>query len=338
MDGTRHTEGSPDVSAFAKPSVVSVVLFPSFSMMALASTTEPLRAANLLSGKSLYQWSLVSVGAREVKSSSGFRLTTDHADLNLPPSDLTLVIASLEFDHLLQPSLLRRLPMALGASKAIGAVSHGSIVLARAGLLDGYRCTSHWDRLKELHDMHPKVHSTREVFCIDRNRWTSSGGTAAMDMMLALVRAQHGQALALNVANNFIHSRMRQPGELQPMEVRWRYGVKDRRLARAIGFMEQSIESPLPLSQIAELAGLSTRQLQRLFQGELQKPPEQFFIEMRLRAALDLLQHTHDSIGDIAQQCGFGNPSHFARTFLHAFGLRPGDVRRNDHGVSVPAA
>lgn len=306
--------------------------------MALASTTEPLRAANLLSGKTLYQWSLVSVGSREVRSSSGFRLTTDHSDLALPPSDLTLVIASLEFDHLLQPSLLRRLPTALRASKAIGAVSHGSIVLARAGLLDGYRCTTHWDRLKELQEIRPNVRSTREVFCIDRSRWTSSGGTAAMDMMLALVRAQHGQALALNVANNFIHSRMRQPGELQPMEVRWRYGVKDRRLARAIGFMEQSIESPLPLSQVAELAGLSTRQLQRLFLAELQKPPERFFIEVRLRAAIDLLEHTDDSIGDIAQQCGFGNPSHFARTFLSAFGMRPGDMRRRARAADKPTS
>jgi transcriptional regulator GlxA family with amidase domain len=338
MEAAARLTGSPDVSAFSTPAVVSVVLFPSFSMMALASTTEPLRAANLLSGKALYRWSLVSLGAREVVSSSGFRLTTDHADLALPPSDLTLIIASLEFDHLLQPSLLRRLPLALQASKAIGGVSHGSIVLARAGLLDGYRCTSHWDRLKELNEMHSKVRSTREVFCIDRNRWTSSGGTAAMDMMLTLVRAQHGQALALNVANNFIHSRMRQPGELQPMEVRWRYGVKDRRLARAIGFMEQSIESPLPLSQIAELAGLSTRQMQRLFLAELDKPPEQFFIDMRLRAANDLLAHTDDSIGDIAHQCGFGNPSHFARTFLSTFGIRPGDARRNAKREHSPPA
>ena len=150
MEVAHHLSASPDVSGFATPAVVSVVLFPSFSLMALASTTEPLRAANLLSGKTLYQWSLVSVGSREVRSSSGFRLTTDHSDLALPPSDLTLVIASLEFDHLLQPSLLRRLPTALRASKAIGAVSHGSIVLARAGLRDGYRCTTHWDRLKEL--------------------------------------------------------------------------------------------------------------------------------------------------------------------------------------------
>ena len=255
-------------------------------MMALASTIEPLRAANLLSGKALYKGSVVSLDSRDLVSSSGFRLAADHYDLALPPSDLTLVIASLDFDHLLQPRMLGRLARLARSSKAVGGVSHGSIVLAWAGLLDGYRCTGHWDRLRELQEMHPQVQTTREVFCIDRDRWTASGGTAAMDMMLALIRAQHGQTLAMNVANNFIHSRTRLPGETQPMEVRWRYGVKDRRLVSAISFMEQSIESPLPLAQIADLAGLSTRQLQRLFMAELARTPEQFFVDMRLHAAL----------------------------------------------------
>lgn len=328
MDSAATSTWSPNVTSFGTPAVVSVVLFPAFSMMALAATTEPLRAANLLSGRTLYRWSIVSVDARDLVSSSGFRLAADHHDLAVPPSDLTLVIASLDFDRLLQPTLLARLARAADASKAVGGVSHGSIVLARAGLLDGYRCTGHWDRLRELQDLHPEVQTSREVFCIDRDRWTSSGGTAAMDMMLALIRAQHGQALAMNVANNFIHSRVRLPGEMQPMEVRWRYGVSDRRLARAISFMEQSIESPLSLAKIADLAGLSARQLQRLFLAELHRTPERFFVDMRLNAAHYLLAHTDDPIGDIALQCGFGNQSHFARSFQASMGQRPSEVRR----------
>jgi len=130
------------------------------------------------------------------------------------------------------------------------------------------------------------------------------------------------------VANNFIHGRMRLPGEMQPMEVRWRYGVKDRRIAKAIGFMEQSIEEPLTLVKIADLAGLSTRQLQRLFLSELEQSPEQFFIHMRLRMASDLLEHTDDAVSNIALQCGFGNVSHFARAFLAKFGKQPSAIRR----------
>lgn len=328
MNADHPTDSTAFAATFAVPTVVSVVAFPSFSMMSLASTTEPLRAANLLSGRTLYTWPVVSLDSHDLVSSSGFRLSADHHDLAVPPSDLTLVIASLDFDRLLQPRLLERLARVAQSSRAMGGVSHGSIVLAHAGLLDGYRCTGHWDRLRELQERRPQVRTTREVYCIDRDRWTSSGGTAAMDMMLALIRAQHGQGLALNVANNFIHSRMRLPGETQPMEVRWRYGVKDRRLVKAIGYMEQSIESPLALAQIAVLAGLSTRQLQRLFLSELARTPEEFYIDMRLRVASDLLAHTDDAIGDIALQCGFGNPSHFSRSFQATFGHRPSDVRR----------
>ena len=325
-----HVPSEPAFAARAMaegPTTVAVLLFPGFSMMALAGMTEPLRAANLLSGRLLYQWQIVSPDASDAVSSSGFRIEAQYHDLAAPASDLLLVVASLDFDQRLQPRLLARLRAAARCCKALGAVSNGSLVLAEAGLLDGYRCTVHWERLREMQQRYPAIRTSQEVYCIDRDRWTCGGGTAAMDMMLALIRAQHGQALAIEVANNFLHGRMRRPGDMQPMEVRWRYGIKDRRLARAIGFMEQSIEAPLTLVQIAALAGLSTRQLQRLFGAEMRQSPEQFFVALRLRVARDLLEHSDDAIGAIALQCGFGNGSHFSRAFKAAFGLRPGDAR-----------
>lgn len=314
-------------STFGRPTTIAVLLFPGFSMMALAALTEPLRAANLLSGYVLYEWNIVSPDAAPTVSSSGFQIEAQYRHLAVPPCDLLLVVASLDFDRHLQPRLLAQLTAVAWSCKAVGAVSNGSMVLAEAGLLDGYRCTVHWGRLREMQQRYPLTRTTQEVYCIDRDRWTCSGGTAAMDMMLALIRAQHGQALAIQVANNFLHGRMRRPGDMQPMEVRWRYGIKDRRLARAIGFMEQSIETPLKLVQIADLAGLSTRQLQRLFIAEMHQSPEQFFVALRLRVAHDLLAHTDDAVGAIALQCGFGNSSHFSRAFRAAFGRRPSDAR-----------
>lgn len=327
MNTSTTPHARTETDNFGQPTTIAVLLFPGFSMMSLAAITEPLRAANLLSGGDLYQWRIVSASASEAISSSGFQIEAHYSDLAVPPSDLLLVVASLDFDRQLQPRLLERLRAAAVVCHAVGAVSNGSMVLAEAGLLDGYLCTVHWERLREMHQRYPLTRTSQEVYCIDRDRWTCSGGTAAIDMMLALIRAQHGQALAVEVANNFLHGRMRRPGEMQPMEVRWRYGVKDRRLARAIGFMEQSIETPLKLTQIASLAGLSNRQLQRLFAAEMRQSPEQFFVALRLQAAHDLLAHTEDAVGAIALQCGFGNSSHFSRTFKAAFGRRPSDMR-----------
>ena len=97
------------IEAFAQPTTVSILLFPGFSMMSLASTTEPLRSANLLSGKTLYAWPIVSLNAVEPVSSSGFKIAAGYHDLSLPPTDLLLVIASLDFERFLQPQLLERL-------------------------------------------------------------------------------------------------------------------------------------------------------------------------------------------------------------------------------------
>ncbi len=327
-DASGPEAATPAAAAFDTPTTVSLLVFPGFSMMAFASTTEPLRAANLISGKTLYRFKIVSPDADDPISSSGVKLAADHRELSLPPADLLLVIISFDFIDTLKPSILPRLRNAAKDCKAIGGVCDGSLLLARAGLLEGYRCTGHWGRLREVRELHSATLTTNDVYCIDRDRWTCSGGTAAMDMMLALIRAQHGQTLAMKVADNFIHGRIRLPGETQPMEVRWRYGVKDRRLVKAIGFMEQSLETPMKLAEIADLVGLSARQMQRLFFAELGKSPEHFYVDMRLRLANELLEHTTDPVRHIALQCGFGDPSHFARAFQASFGCRPTDVRR----------
>ena len=328
METSKTLQTLTAVEDFPIPTTVGIVLFPGFAMMALASVGEPLRAANLLSGKALYRTVLISAVEDDPVSSGGIRISTDLHDLADSQVDLLLVVAALDFEHLLTPSLLSKLRQCVKPCGAIGAVGFGSLVLAKAGLLNGYRCTGHWECLRDLKTRHPEVVTTGDIYCIDRDRWTCSGGTAAIDMMLALIRAQHGASLAMQVADNFIHGRARQSDELQPMELRWRYGVKDRRLSKAIGFMVQSIEVPLRLVQVASLVGLSTRQLQRLFMTEMQQTPEQFYIRLRLKMAMDLLEQTDDSVSSIAIRCGFADPSHFTQTFQNAFGSSPSGIRR----------
>jgi transcriptional regulator GlxA family with amidase domain len=334
METSRSPHFLSATEGFSKPTTVGIVLFPGFALMALASISEPLRAANFLSGKTLYSTVLVSASEDDPVSSGGSRIAVDHHGLSPPPVDLLLIVASLDFEHLLTKPLLTRLKRAAKPCRAVGAVGLGSLVLARADLLDGYRCTGHWEILQELQSQHPTVATVGDIYCVDRDRWTCGGGTAAIDMMLALIRAQHGPTLAMKVADNFLYGRARPASELQPMEVRWRYGVKDRRLAKAIGFMVQSIDAPMRLLQLAKLVGLSSRQLQRLFMAEMQQTPEQFYIKLRLRMAMDLLEQTEEAIGSIGLRCGFADPSHFAQAFQSAFGQSPSSVRRAVRGRS----
>ena len=150
---------------------------------------------------------------------------------------------------------------------------HGSVVLARAGLLDGYRSTIHWEPMADFMEEFPRLEISPNLFVIDRDRFTCGGGTAGLDMMLALIGRQHGQPLAVAVAEQFLHTRIRQPTESQRMNILARYHITDGRLATAIAVMEQHVERPLPTEAVALRCGVSPRQLERLFLAALNNTP-----------------------------------------------------------------
>ena len=120
----------------------------------------------------------------------------------------------------------------------IGALCTGSHILARAGLLDGYRCTIHWENLAAFTEDFPQIEVTSELFEIDRNRFTCSGGTAALDMMLNMIALQHGHELATAVSEQFIHERIRDRHDHQRMALPARLGVRHPKLIPVIRLME----------------------------------------------------------------------------------------------------
>jgi len=184
----------------------------------------------------------------------------------------------------------------------------------------------------------PDIEATRDLFCIDRNRVTCGGGTAALDLMLALIAERHGHFIAAEVAEQFLHTRIRPPGESQRMAVQWRYGITDRRMVRVINLMEQNIEHPLHTQTLAQIAGISRRQLERRFLGEFGKTPSRFYVELRLKHAQALLLQSTDSLLAVALKCGFSSASHFGRCFRATYHETPARVRRAGHsGVGNPA-
>ena len=107
----------------------------------------------------------------------------------------------------------------------LGAFSTGSYVLAKAGLLKGRRCTIHWENLGSFKEVFPDIEVSSDIYEIDRDRITCSGGTAGLDMMLYLIRKQHGETLAAEISDQFIHDRIREPHSKQKMALRMRLGV-----------------------------------------------------------------------------------------------------------------
>jgi transcriptional regulator GlxA family with amidase domain len=210
----------------------------------------------------------------------------------------------------------------------IGSLSSGTLILARAGLLDGYRCTVHWEFQPAFDEEFPDLDCSPGVYVIDRNRWTGAGGVACVDMMLYLIERDHGPALSRSVANWYQIDRIRnatvhqRPGQLDRLE------NLPSPLQKAIELMMANIETPLKVGEIAALAGLQLRRMERMFKSNLATSPARFYRGLRLENARDLLLHTNLSTLAIGVLTGFSSSSHFAMAYQKHYGMRPTDARR----------
>lgn len=296
-------------------------------MMAVASAIEPLRAANRLSGRDFYRWHLLSSEGGPIHSSSGLPLQTLSID-NAPRLDRLFVLASMQIENLSSPRTSAYLQRLAAHGVPLGALSNGTFVLAEAGLLGGYRCTLHWESLRQFTEKFPAITVCRELYVRDRDRLTCAGGTAAMDLILDQVATDLGGQLAADVAEQFLHSRIRGPQEQQRMNIQWRYSVNDARIVKAILLMEQNLELVLSVEAISGRCNISPRQLERLWLQHFDSTPQRFYLGLRLNEARRLLKESTESIASIAMRCGFVSASHLSSTYRKAFGHTPGNERR----------
>jgi transcriptional regulator GlxA family with amidase domain len=182
----------------------------------------------------------------------------------------------------------RLLRLCASRGQALGALCTGSFALASAGVLDGYRCAIHWENLAAIREEFPKVSFAQEVFIIDRDRCTCSGGTAPLDLMRHPIRAEHGAKLAREISEQFVIERQRAASDRQRMPMPECVGPGYQHLSEAVEIMSANIEEPLPLQEIADAIHISLRQLERLFHRYLTAKPAQYYMNLRLRCAREL--------------------------------------------------
>lgn len=322
----------PTAARIDLPETLGFLLLPKFSMMAFVSAVEPLRVANRLAGAALYHWEIVSLEGASIAASNGMGLVADRnlGQLSRSASRYRTVVVGAGFepeqgyDRRIR-DWLRRLDR---NGVELGAMDTGSFVLARAGLLDGYRATTHWESLDSFREWFPKVEAEGGLFAIDRNRLTCAGGTAALDMMLHVISRRHGHRLATAVSEQFIHARIRDPQDRQRMEPAARQGIAHAGLGRAIALMEENLEEPLDAGRMARAAGLSQRQLERLFRQHLNTTPQRYYLDLRLQRARALLQYSEMPVVEVAVACGFGSAAHFSRSYRTWSGRPPRAERR----------
>ncbi|MCF4167622.1 GlxA family transcriptional regulator [Zavarzinia compransoris] len=310
-------------SDIPSPRRIGFLLIPGFALMSYASSIEPLRAANRLAGRAVYDWRHFSPAGATVASSTGALVPVD-GDLSAAGNlDMLVVCAGGDRIDFAEAATLGRLRRLARRGVAMAGVSGGPVVLARAGLLDGFRCTVHWEHAAAFVEEFPALFPTGALFEIDRGRLTSAGGIAALDMMHAVIEGDHGAALAGRVNDWFLQTGIRQGGGAQRMDPRLRLGLADERVARVVAAMEARIEDPVPRAELAALAGLSLRQLERLFSVALGTGVAAHYLGVRLDRARSLLRQTAMPVAEVALACGFSAPAHFARAYRRRFGQSP---------------
>ncbi len=305
------------------PQRVALILVDEFTMMPVTSVIEPLRLANRHVERELYQWSVHSIDGEPVRASNGIVSVAQGELDDIDNHAYVVVCSGIDVHRHCDKRLINWLRKAARKGRDIGAVCTGAHILAAAGVLDGYACTIHWENLPGFSEAFPEINATGSLFEIDRDRFSSAGGTAALDMMLSLIASQHGPELASVVAEMVLHSPIRHHSEHQRMSLPARIGARHPKLVGIIEEMENNLEEPLSPSVLAKQAGLSTRQLERLFRRYLDRSPKRYYLELRLKKARSLLLQTDLSVINVALACGFSSPSHFSKCYRAFYNRTP---------------
>ncbi len=312
----------------ARPREIVFALVPDYSFIAFSSAVEPLRMANRMHGRALYRWRVVSAGGAPVRSSNGLVVHVDGGFASAENADLVIVCAGERVQHQVDKACLAWLRRLARRRIPLGAICTGAYLLARADLLGGYRCTIHWENLASLREEHPDITVTTELFEIDRDRYTCSGGVAPLDMMLNLIEAEHGSSLAVAISEEFICERIRGGNDRQRIPLTHRLGTSQPKLVAAVSLMEDNLEEPMSLDELSRHVGLSRRQLERLFQKHVHRVPTRYYLDLRLARARQLLLQTSRPIVDIAFACGFVSAPHFSKCYRDRYGVPPRGERR----------
>lgn len=302
------------------------VLLPSFTLLSFSSAVEVLRMANHLSGKPMYRWSMLHPDLPEVASSNGIAVSTRQVDpLDLP--DIVFVCGGTGVRAACGTEVLALLRTLAARGIPMGSLCTGAYALARAGLLNGYRCSTHWENLAALRQEFPSVGFEEEVFVVDRNRITCTGGTAPLDMMLHLISPKVGREIQASIASQFIVAHVRDARDRQRVPLSARVGTVRAALVEVATLMEANIEEPLSLGELAQLSHSSQRQIQRMFREHLGVTPTQYYLNLRLQRARELLTQTGLSVMNITVACGFQSACHFSKTYRKLFGVTPSSER-----------
>ncbi|TGA96764.1 helix-turn-helix domain-containing protein [Streptomyces sp. MZ04] len=265
-----------------------------------------------------------------------FTVEPDHGLERLAAADTVIVPACADIDDPLPQELIDAVRAAHEAGARIASLCTGAFVLGAAGLLDGRRATTHWAHAAELSARHPRAVVDPDVLYTDNGSvLTAAGKAAAVDLCLHLIHLDHGAAVANSVARRLVVPPHRPGGQAQfvstPVQA-----TGDHSLSQLLAWVQQRLDQPLTVTDMARKANTSPRHLGRQFRSVIGETPLQWLLTQRVRRAQELLESTDQSIEAIALATGMGTATTLRRQFKRIVGVPPHSYRRSFRSVRPP--
>lgn len=322
---------------------IGFLLADRFTLSAFASFVDVLRLAADEADKSRpirCEWSVLSHDQAAIRSSCGVRVQPDTWLRDAGAYDYLVVVGGLIGDRsAISDEAVAYLRAAAAGNVPLIALCTGVFILQEAGLLQGYRCCVSWFHHQDFVDrFETETPISDQIFVVDRDRMTCSGGHGAAHLAAFLVQRHIGQAAAIKSLNimmieNALSGERPQPGQ------RFARHIDDPLVKRAVLRMQQNIEIPKTVDELAAELKVGRRTLERRFQADLHQSPQKTYLEIRLDNAMSRLRSTGDSISAIALACGFCDASHLVRAMRAERGVTPARYRSTQRaGGAQPAA
>lgn len=307
-------------------------------MACLTSSIEPLRAANEIAGRTAFEWQLLSEKGDKVTSSAGVVFHPDGDLATADDLDALILLSGPQGEPQDQRAAYGRLRFLARHGTTLGAISGGVFPLARAGLLEGHKCSVHWCYKTAFETEFPHHDISDDLVILGPGRITASGAAAAFDMMLNIIETTIGTDIMTEVACWFQHPVIRVEGVRQRIPAFHAEETADALpdlVAKAVALFSENLEFPISTKETAIALGVSARQLERAFKAHLQESPARYYRVLRMRAAQQLVLYSNKPMTTIAHSVGYSSLTTFNRNYKEQFGTGPMDERRKANRFRV---
>ena len=341
MTITANQDVEVNVSA-ARPHRVVFVVFDQIQLLDLSGPLDVFSTTNRLFPAANYELVVASTAGGLLASSAGLAFDTKTLRSVRGPIDTLLVVGGVGTRAALHDAkLLRSIRHLAAQTTRIASVCSGAFLLAEAGLLEGRRATTHWQRCEALAKTYPTTTvEPNAIYVVDGDIWTSAGVTAGIDLALAFVGHDHNQQIANDVARQLVMHGHRSGGQSQflaPSAVDRGFELRPERFVgngdthfqELLEWIGNNLTYDLSVKVLAKRAAMSARNFARVFQRETSSTPGAYVESLRLEHACGLLETTNRPILSVAKACGFGTVETMHRVFRRRLGITPGQHREH---------